>query len=733
MVWQIPEKDKIQTAQSFQPTIGSSWQIPKGDEIESTPEQKESLDNLFIGQLGGQLPLSLTPKEAKIKESWPLWGFHGQQLIKEEQDRENAYTNLLKRGYDKEQLETVLRVQKGASPRIGRTAGGILGPMAAPVIAHAIGKIGPLAALPEETITTPLVAAGLAYLGGAGGEAAQIGIEEKRKATISEMHKAGKTESLYELGGRYGMLGAKYTVFSPFIKKTNPEAAYIMKKYGENALTFSPAELDKRLAISAAESISRGSFATNKLWEDFAEKGLNGIRGVADQLTDTMIEGATRLPPNEAVKVFTEGLLPGGFIMTQVDELFDPLFKQFSKMVPNAKHSTAGLKAFAQRQIAIDKAMMKKGVEKGTYLTPQGRKLFETIVDYKDIFTTDQMRLARSDYIKTSRTFARETDRNESLVKELVGIADDAIFNPTFPSGKEFRKIGGEIAYQGMTPEAQRFLRNTNALYDNVYGSGKTATKVGGAPMIKGVLQEEFSERMAKQLAKNPAKYSSALFPAKNPDAIIRLREALTKPIAGQPNREGRLLWNQLRANWYNDLLDKVSKEEGLSKTAYYNAIKNMGDSLKEIIPEEKIRIGITEDIPKMLDLKRISTAAGTPLFSKGLQVGGAVKVYQGITKGNILAVTTGGLLAVGPDAFAKLATEPTGRGLKLLTAGFNVSRGKTSQAGPVILRMVNLLNEIDKYEQRELVQAERRRKQARFMDGSPSMKQLSGFGGRGY
>lgn len=655
-------------------------------EIEPSPEQKEFVDNMFIGQLKGQLPLSLTPKKANTKKMWEQWGGYGQQLLEEEKQRENAYQKLLSKGYTKEQLETTLAVQKGLSPRIGRTAGGILGPMAAPAIAHTIGKIGPLAALPEELITTPLVAAGLAYLGGAGGEAAQIGIEERRKPTISEMHKAGKTESLYELGGRYGMLGAKYTIFSPFIKKTNPEAAYIMQKYGENALQFSPAELDKRLAIRAAESISRGSFATNELWENFAEKGLQGIRGVADQLTDTMLEGTTRLPTNEAVKTFTEGLKPGGFIMTQVDELFDPLFKQFSKMMPNAKISTVGLKTFAKKQLAIDKAMMKRGVEKGTYLTSQGRELFNKILDYKDVFTIDQMRIARSDYLKTARTFAREADRNEAIVKRLVNVADDAIFNPKVPSGKEFKEIGGELAYQGMTPESQRFLRNINTLYKNVYGD-------------TGILQREFSERMAKQLAKDPAKYSKALFPAKNPDAIIRFREALTKPIAGQPNKEGQLLWNQLRANWYSDLLNRVSKEEGLSKTAYYNAMKNMGDSLKEIIPEEKIYKGIMEDIPKMLDLKRISTAAGTPLFSKGLQVGGAVKVYQGVTKGSVLAITTGGLLAVGPDAFAKLATESSGRGLKLLTLGLNIERGKTSQLTPIIIRTSILLRDIEKEE----------------------------------
>lgn len=705
-------------------------------------QQTESETQANITKLHGELPgTSPTP----ILGPAGVLMNRGQvrSQVSNEQERRAAYDVLIERGYDPEQLKVTLGVQKATKPPFqwGKTIGGMVGGYAAPL---ALSKLipGPIddvaiaaklalkASKARRLLAVPLTAAAGAGAGGAVGETAQIGIQQKRIASLKEMYDAGKNEALWELGGRYAGPALKSTIFSPFIKKTNPEAARLMAKFGQNALMFSPQELDKRLVIRAAESISRGSFGTEHLWQEFAEKGLQGVRGVGDQLVDTIVEGAGRLPANEAVGVLEQGLRPGGFIQTQIDDLFDPLFKELKKMSPNARVSSAPLKAIAKAELAADAALM-KGTKAGTHLTPKGRQLLETILDYKDVLGRDQMRTIRSDFLKEARTFAREADRGEALVKRLAGAADDAVFNPEYSVGT-FKPVDtGEIkvfalgdiksekglAYKGMTPEANRFLRNINGLYKATHEA----------------LETTFDERMIKTLAKDPAKYVQRLFPAKNPDAIIRLRESLTKPIAGKSSVEGKALWNQLRGNWYADVLDKATKEQGLSHSAYYNVLQNMGDSLKEMFPEKPIRDVMIRDIPSALGLKRITSAAGTPLFTKSMQTGGVITMYEGIKNDSPVAVTVGGALAIGPGVFAKFATEPTGKYLKYLTAGFNVKPGNTSQLIANTARIIKALKSIDDKEQQTSQQIEQRKKADRWQRSQPTLQSLRGFGGRGY
>ena len=93
--------------------------------------------------------------------------------------------------------------------------------------------------------------------------------------------------------------------------------------------------------------------------------------------------------------------------------------------------------------------------------------------------------------------------------------------------------------------------------------------------------------------------------------------------------------------------------------------------------------------------------------FSRGAQALGIKKMYDGGKEGDFIGITQGAILTLGPMAFAKLATDP--RGVKFLTSGFNLKPGSKAIV-PNAVRMIKLLRDINKKENKAKINAERRK-----------------------
>ena len=104
--------------------------------------------------------------------------------------------------------------------------------------------------------------------------------------------------------------------------------------------------------------------------------------------------------------------------------------------------------------------------------------------------------------------------------------------------------------------------------------------------------------------------------------------------------------------------------------------------------------------------------------------------MYRSGKEGDFIGFTAGGILAIGPLAFAKLATSQ--RGVKFLTAGFKIKPGASGLV-PNAVRMVRLLEEINRKELRQRNKKALTRRKQRFTESVPTLRQLRGFGGRGF
>lgn len=611
------------------------------------------------------------------------------------------YDELIRRGKTPQQIEFVSDVNKRLKPvPIGRTIGGIAGALALPA---AINLIPGFAALPEEAITIPMALAKLgkaaapiigAGLGGGTGEAIQVATEEKRKITTGEFLKAFGTELAFEAAGRGAVRSLKFT-FSPFIKRTIPEAAALAEDFAKFGGVLPPTALDKRFSLSVAEEISRGAFGARQVFEDLAQKNVTSAKVYASHFLDLMADGTVRLGPEQLGKEFAEGITrPRGRVFQMLDDLFTPLYKEFDEVAKSGQFgirqvrtgekpirsvtgrfipakelqrvrrppsfSTKSLKTFAEKELKRDKRLNK------LILSPQGRSKFQKIVGLPDNVNAGDIRDLRSSFLKDVRKMARDANKDQALIKQIANITDDILFDPK--------------AQRGLSNEASRLLRNTNNLY--------RASREG--------LQTTFAEDLGKRLVKNPSSVVKELFPRKNPTAIKNLRISLVEPIRGRPSAEGKRLWTQLRTAWFDDAVEEATKGEAVRPHIFDDIVRRQGkEAIAEMIPDATGKRQL-RNIKDLLTAVSKKPAAGASLFIRGGQVGGLYLMYDGARSGDFLQVGTGGALVMGPYFFAKMAAHPLGS--KLVRIGIRLKPG----AGPLVpiaARLINLANKIDRDE----------------------------------
>lgn len=683
---ELAELDKLAGQGIMKPTVSDTGRLPEQD---TTPDWKV---NQLVGQLGNRLP---------GRDPVPAAAFPGP----EEQQRRRAFQELTQIGFSPEQLKMTIQTQKAlGGPRTGRTAGGIGGAIAATAIA---GRFIP-GPIDDAAIMIGLIAAGGAGIGGVAGEAAQTGIEEKRLIGAREALKAFAIETGTELGGRGIVRGGKF-IASPFIKKIVPEAVALVDDFAKVGGQFSPTELDKRFTLRISEAFSRGGFGAKEIYESFEKRQGKAVLAFADNIIESIGEGVARQTPEEIGELFAKGITrPNGRIFNILDDLFDPLYNQlddltkssiikqtaeisvpstildetgkpFNKMVTKVIGeriqgtgvSTKSLKAFRTKIISQNQRLVdiaKRTGKEMPLISPAGKTILGDIDNLPEIIGHSDYRAFRTKVLKETRKLNRDVDISEGMVKEISTITRKELLDPK--------------SVAGASQEAKRLHANISNLY---------------AASQKG-LETTFSETLAKRLLKNPSRIVKEIFPNNNPKAVRLLRQSLIEPISGKPSAEGKILWNQLRQAWLADAVSEATKEGVAKPKVYNNLIRKLGNSFDEMFPEKEIASNVKK-IQTIFETAGKTPPTGASLFSRGAQTYGVVKMYDSGKEGDFIGFTAGAILALGPLAFAKLATNP--KGVKLLITGFKIKPGASGLV-PNTIRMIRLLREINKKENQQ-------------------------------
>lgn len=614
---------------------------------------------------------------------------------------------------------------------VGRTIGGIAGAIAG------AATFGPD---PSDIITVPAVAAGTAKflgatagagLGGAGGEAGQIAIEEKRLLQKREAITAGLTEAAFEAGGRIAAGGAKL-LFSPLVKKTVPLSSDTMERFANLGGRLPPSAMDDRVIPNILEGAGRSGFGGKTGFKVLDQKNVTAALATADLLLDDIAGVVHRVGAEDAGKILREAIsknpdpLALSFMDEIIDDLFTPLYGEIDAIgkvgdvgviVPKtrvtggvipgttisagARREAVGLgvaterplraaidpkgaREFAKKTLARDKAAAEQ------FLSPEGRRIFTKASNLPEM-ELKAYRDFRSGVLKKTRQLGRDLDPSEGSLKKLV-----SVMHNDFTSDKLIR---------GMNESQRRLLQNTNKLYSAVQ-KGK---------------QEVLTEKLASQLKTKPASVTKQIFPDRNFDAIKDMKSALTRPVAGRVNKEGQKIWGQLTDAWLTDAVDaSVGKGGKLDPAILRNKIRKLGPKSFDVMFDSGQRKNI-EEIATLLET--VNKRPGKHgLIVAGAQLTGVGLLYNGIAEGDFIQTTAGGLLVFGPATIAKLASNKVGN--QLLRIGFK-NNPATKVPVPIVARMINLLNDIN----------QKRISKEKFIQKTkqPTLGELRGFGGRGF
>ncbi len=728
------------------PNVPSGFVLDKQAVISQT--QRPTVSGLdanaqlqLIDELRGSLPLSQQPPtglpispETKIVNP----------------EKEKVFQQLIQSGVSKEQIQTVLDIQKRVSPgiigqikqNIGEDVGGLAGGIAGAGLALKIGQIPPLTALSEEFVTVPIGAAIGAFLAGGAGKTVQQAVDPLATPSIGDFVKSGRRQALFEGVGR---LASAATRLLPIFKKPLKESQDVAEMFAKQGGFFTPRQRDARTVIRASEELSRGSFGGGAIFEgfdiDMQARALNAGKEVIDTIARDAVKDPDLLG-NELVALFArKGEIVGGKRVaaegareTLLDEFFEVLYKEVGRLSPNTRLSTLPIKTFIQKKLKQNTA------QGGALLTREGESQFKRILRTLETRRTlNQMRDLVSSYKKDARKFAVGADKSETAFIELAAVADQALFDPT--------------TVIGMTPEAKKLLRNINAVYGpsrEIYGDQfikSVISQIGVSPSktVKVVFKDFDHQRLKNirdlLISPVPVKGGTGDISRNIQKEFRVLRETLPNIKGGEGATrlisknaaEGRALWRQLNANWFSEQL-----KSSFNPTTGMLDVKKLNKAI-ESIPPKTFRLMFpgtagksVKDIQKLFNVLSPAKRGFVSMFGKTIELGGitaaggaagaAITLQAG---SGIAIVGASGSLAISmtPTAFAKLATNP--KATKALTLGLSAKRGSVKVA-PLAARLINLLNEDARNEQLAILKGRRKPKKKR------TFTQVSGFGGVG-
>jgi len=761
----IPQRPATETDK---PVIGAGEPLSK-DEVTSSmlPEEQSELDQLqrmqpnpeilsqefkanrlLVGSLRGRLPSS-GQLPVQSTGGGRQFGFGGTGIggvprqrnpdFDEEVSRRKAFKSLTDKGFDSQQIQVAIDIQKRLTPGliqsfkkdIGQTAGGLTGAIAGAKVAAIAGQLGPQAATPEEVFTVPAGAIIGAFIGGGSGKTIQQVIDPLESVSARDFLKAGLTEAAFEAGGRAVVGGFRRLGGQKMAVESVEEAK---KRFLLEDGFFQPAQRDNRILVKAADQLSSGSFGGGPIMgaHNITQQGQAALIGediikriAGESLDDTAVLG------DEIAGIFTrlgeKGQQVKGVRQTLLDTFFDDLYNQVDVLSSNAQFTTAPIKKLAKKKLEQD---IKQG---GALLTSEGRSRLKGIVKtLEDVKTAGDMRQLRSSYAKDARRFQVGGDQSSVIFSELAEAADGILFD------------AGSQA--GLSEPARKLLRNINA----VYGPSKQ------------LYNETIIKEIVRKLNTNPSLVNTLIGKKPDPKNLKLIRDLLVSPVrktsgSGQSTKtivkelraaksalknpqakallaknasEGKRLWRQLKAGWLKENI--INPSTGLIDAKQMDkAIRGMDQaSFRMMFPGD-----IGKDLKALNGLVDVISPKNqgiATLFGKGIEFGGFGSLGAGLAAGNGISIASGGAMVIGPTAYAKIATNP--KATKLLTLGLKrQAKGKAVNIPALAARIINVLGKQDATEQKA-IRAEQRRILAGPRKGrSPSLEELRGFGGRGY
>ena len=570
------------------------------------------------------------------------------QVEAEFNTRQSAYSKLLARGHERSDIEMALQVAKESKEAfpIAQVAVGVI----APVVLSAVIP-GPVddAALVPAAIKSLKIIAGTSALE----TAADVGQRAVQGRDVGSF-KENLTRLAINLGwnaGFEGSVGALRTAYkySPFIKKTIPDAVETVEQMRHVGIVPSPSAIDERASVAFAEGISRSSFGGKEVWKATEVANEKKILDAANQIVLDIRSGAANMEYDKAASLFASQARRGSGRKAQMlTELFEGLYKQFDDMAPNgATVDMRPLKKFAADKLAENRKTIaiqsKKG--EGLILNSAERNELQNLLRAPDDMDLQAFRKSRTAWLKRSQKASYDKAPEIATLEQINELAYESLFSPN---------VADDIGI-----EAQNFLKKLNSLNKAVH----KMTDVG------------FDKSISMKMVDKPMEAATAFMKIDEPAKMTYAKKLITEmpnmaadgTVTWAKHEAGEKAWNILTGGHFANMVKEHGPDGAIEAILKIpertrNLIYGKGNAEKmSKLYEQAKRVGRDNFgySGKTFQLLAV-TGAGTGILSN----------YLGGDNDSTKWTVASGFVAISPILYAYAARSP--KLGKLLTAGFN-------------------------------------------------------------
>ena len=661
----------------------------------------------LVSRMKGRLPLQGSEKQIGREMQAMTDPRLGGGGVHTEVQRKQAYQELIKGGYTRDDIIGHLAFEKAIKPpsKMGRTIGsfafGLIGSQLIPgpfdeawMLARAAKKGGWIGNA-IKGISQMTVRAGVEGAGGMVGEALQMAADpdaEWNMETLNRLKGAGKEEFFWGFGGE--TLGAGGRWLTKGTSKPIADAMRLSKKLESKGKAlnlprptrFLPAQYSNQATIDTIQGIGENSLIGSDNFLQYKLGQTAAATFLIDDMSDAMSKGAMRRSPDAVAELLQDAVEANGIAhkvaAQRLYDVTDIRMTGETVNLANAAKKGRELLERAEKAFNIAESPTSTGLKK-TFAgmgeeASETRDFLELLSGLKkaEASTTVNWETAkdiRSRLLKLSRTAQSKFTPDiltDEAVSSLVSSVDEAMGSAA--------KSAGPDAYHGW--------RRANTFY-----------KAG---------KDRFENKTLKTLVRNlsdPAlsKPDAADVIFKSKHNILRVKKAV-----------GDEAFQQAKGAWVANIIRKSGKVDPTAARAAKVPIGiKMLNEWQKLDPEglaaafAKKEIENFEDTARILAIIQSKTGgqAGALRFVQGAAAAGIItaplagkEMGQQITKGS-------GILLLGPAVLGRMMTTPWFN--KMLSEGYRIQPG-TQQAVELNARLIRNVLQIRKDLNRERAKA---------------------------
>lgn len=538
-------------------------------------------------------------------------------------------------------------------------------------------------------ITIP-AAVGLATVGGAGGAGIQDvvrelkGSKEAPKTSIEaakHIASEGAVQGAGELGGRV-VAGLINRGAAPFAESVSPEAVMANEELKKEGGQLTAGQIaPKSTVLAQAESAARGSMTAAGKFHAFDAKNEAALKTIGQKLSDKLSQNLPKMTADERGALFADTISKGNEAHKMAakqlfNELDDTVYAKMQLANPEEVNPNI-LPGVKGTTVAREPSLM--GAEPLPDVIPTQKPSVSGYVNLSPV--KDMAADVNAAYSRIAGI--GKSDVGGTLLDRMAKLPDTVNFGDAQELRSQLLSLGRDLSAKGGESKALMNVQKAASLVDSQM---ETAAKNMGGDILdqwrgankfwkfgKDYFNNDFIQKVALSGDIPAERVGEKIFSQGNVQQVVQARNALraadyasknaiAKGIEGVKPVNFDQVWPQMKAGYYESLLNNSTKSGTFDADNFFKTLNNekVGRTLSAALPkEEHDAVMSFANTAKMVQSRPQENSRNLfRMGERGAILAGAAAPFSPGAAGKLIGAASATALIV-PSVLAKMLTSP--------------------------------------------------------------------------